>query len=148
MTKRALIAMSGGVDSSVAACLIKEQGYETIGITLKLFNNEDIGESKEKACCSLDDIEDARRVAEALDIPYYVLNFKDSFGEQVIRRFADAYMEGATPNPCVDCNRYIKFARLLERGRELECDYVVTGHYARIAYDAGSGRYLLQKGLD
>lgn len=148
MTKRALVAMSGGVDSSVAACLIKEQGYETIGITLKLFNHEDIGESGEKTCCSLDDIEDARRVAETLDIPYYVLNFKDSFGEQVIRRFVDAYTDGATPNPCVDCNRYIKFARLMERARELRCDYVVTGHYAQIAYDRGSGRYLLKKGLD
>ncbi len=148
MTKRALIAMSGGVDSSVAACLIKEQGYEAIGITLKLFNNEDVGESREKTCCSLDDIQDARRVAENLGIPYYVLNFKESFGDQVIGRFVEAYINGATPNPCIDCNRYIKFDRLLERSRQLECDYVVTGHYAGIAYDAGSGRYLLKKGLD
>ena len=112
MTERALIAMSGGVDSSVAACLIKEQGYDATGITLKLFDNEDIGEKKEKTCCSLDDIDDARNVCRKIGIPYYVYNFKDSFKENVIDRFISAYENGCMPNPCIDCNRYIKFEKL------------------------------------
>ena len=135
MTKKALIAMSGGVDSSVAAYLIKEQGFEATGITLKLFDNEDIGEKKEKTCCSLDDIDDARSVCYKLGIPYYVYNFKDSFKENVISRFINAYENGTTPNPCIDCNRYIKFEKLMRRAEELEFDYVVTGHYAVIEYN-------------
>ena len=148
MAKKALIAMSGGVDSSVAAYLIKEQGFEATGITLKLFDNEDIGEKKEKTCCSLDDIDDARNVCYKLGIPYYVYNFKDSFKENVISRFISAYENGTTPNPCIDCNRYIKFEKLMRRAEELEFDYVVTGHYAVIEYNAETGRYLLKKSAD
>ena len=148
MTERALIAMSGGVDSSVAACLIKEQGYDATGITLKLFDNEDIGEKKEKTCCSLDDIDDARNVCRKIGIPYYVYNFKDSFKENVIDRFISAYENGYTPNPCIDCNRYIKFEKLMQRADELDFDYVVTGHYSVIEYDEGLQRYLLRKSPD
>lgn len=148
MTERALIAMSGGVDSSVAACLIKEQGYDATGITLKLFDNEDIGEKKEKTCCSLDDIDDARNVCRKIGIPYYVYNFKDSFKENVINHFISAYENGCTPNPCIDCNRYIKFEKLMQRADELDFDYVVTGHYSVIEYDEGLQRYLLRKSPD
>ena len=148
MALKALIAMSGGVDSSVAAYLMKKSGCDCKGITLKLFDNDDIGEKQEKTCCSLDDIEDARSVCRNIDIPYYVYNFKDSFKETVIARFIGAYEEGRTPNPCIDCNRFIKFEKLLRRAEELEMDCVVTGHYARIAYDENSGRYLLKKAVD
>lgn len=148
MAKKALIAMSGGVDSSVAAYLTKEQGYDSTGITLKLFDNEDIGEKQEKTCCSLDNIEDARNVCYKIGIPYYVYNFKDSFKENVISRFIDAYENGTTPNPCIDCNRYIKFEKLIRRAEELDFDYVVTGHYAIIEYNSETGRYLLKKSAD
>lgn len=140
---RAMIAMSGGVDSSVAACLCVEQGFDCTGITMKLYSGE-----QESACCSLDDIEDARSVCRRLQIPYQVYNFTDSFEEQVIARFIRAYETGGTPNPCIDCNRYIKFEKLLQRARELQFDKVVTGHYARTAYDEGSGRFLLKKAVD
>ncbi len=148
MTEKALVAMSGGVDSSVAACLIKEQGYDATGITLKLFDNEEIGEKQEKTCCSLDDIDDARNVCRKIGIPYYVYNFKDSFKENVIDRFILAYENGCTPNPCIDCNRYIKFEKLMQRADELDFDYVVTGHYSIIEYDRASQRYLLKKSPD
>ena len=138
--KKALIAMSGGVDSSVAACLMKQQGYTCMGGTMKLYDNEEIGVSSEKTCCTLKDVEDARFVAQALDMPYYVLNFKDKFEEEVIQRFVDTYIEGGTPNPCIDCNHRIKFRALMRRMEELGYDYVVTGHYARISYDETSGR--------
>lgn len=143
-----MIAMSGGVDSSVAAFLIKQQGYDPTGITLKLFNNEDIGISREKTCCSLEDVEDARSVAYRLGIPYYVYNFTDRFKNNVIDRFINAYMSGLTPNPCIDCNRYIKFEQLMLRAMQLDFDFVVTGHYAIIENDAASGRYLLKKAVD
>lgn len=148
MTKKALVAMSGGVDSSVAAYLTKEMGYNAAGITLKLFDNEDIGEKKEKTCCSLDDIDDARNVCRKIGIPYYVYNFKDSFKENVIDRFISAYENGTTPNPCIDCNRYIKFEKLIRRAEELEFDKVVTGHYSIIEYDEGADRFLLKKSAD
>ncbi len=148
MGNRAMIAMSGGVDSSVAAFLIKEQGFDATGITLKLFDNEDIGMSREKTCCSLEDIEDARSVASRLGMPYYVLNFMDQFRHEVIQRFIDSYMSGQTPNPCIDCNRFIKFDQLLSRAVQLEFDKIVTGHYAGIEYDKASGRYLLKKAVD
>lgn len=148
MTKKALVAMSGGVDSSVAAYLTKEMGYNATGITLKLFDNEDIGETKEKTCCSLDDIDDARNVCRKIGIPYYVYNFKDSFKENVIDRFIRAYENGTTPNPCIDCNRYIKFEKLIRRAEELEFDKVVTGHYSIIEYDNGADRFLLKKSAD
>lgn len=148
MNKKAVIAMSGGVDSSVAAFLTKNQGYECIGATMKLFHNEDIHISRENSCCSLEDIEDARNVAHSLGIPYYVFNFTDRFREDVIERFVNAYETGATPNPCIDCNRYLKFKKLFSRAQELSYDYVVTGHYARIEYDDISGRYILKKAID
>ncbi len=143
-----MVAMSGGVDSSVAALLMTRHGYDTAGITLRLFANEDVGISREKTCCSLEDVEDARSVAYQLGIPFHVFNFSDAFKTQVMDRFAAAYQAGATPNPCIDCNRFIKFDKLIWRARQLDYDYVVTGHYAVIEYDSGSGRYLLKKGLD
>lgn len=146
--KKAIIAMSGGVDSSVAAYLMKEAGYECIGATMKLYDNDRIGEDREKTCCSLKDVEDAGNVARSFGMPFYVLNFTDEFEKEVIDRFVNTYMEGGTPNPCIECNRYLKFKKLMQRMYELDCDYVVTGHYARIAYDAKSDRYLLKKGKD
>lgn len=145
---KALIAMSGGVDSSVAAFLMKEQGYDLMGVTMKLFYNEDVGIPREHSCCSLDDVEDARSVSYKLDIPYHVFNFSESFAQTVISRFIDAYENGRTPNPCIDCNRYLKFDRLYSRAQELGCGCIATGHYARIEQDRESGRYLLKKALD
>ena len=146
--KKALIAMSGGVDSSVAAALMLKEGYDCIGVTMKLYDNEDIQESREKTCCSLDDIEDARAVARKLGIPYYVFNFKDDFKCQVMDRFVDSYMHGETPNPCIECNRHLKFECLYRRAKELGCDVIVTGHYARIRYNEESGRYELLSCID
>ena len=145
--KKALIAMSGGVDSSVASLLIKEAGYEATGITMKLYGGE-LPENSTNTCCSEDDIADARAVCNKLKIPYYVFNFTDCFNEQVISRFIEAYENGSTPNPCIDCNRYIKFDRLMKRMEELKMDFVVTGHYARIEYSENLGRYVLKKALD
>lgn len=145
---KAIVAMSGGVDSSVAALLLKEQGYQCTGVTMKLFHNEDIGVRREHTCCSLDDVEDARSVARRLDIPYYVFNFSDCFQECVMDRFVHAYENGTTPNPCIDCNRYLKFDKLFQRAKELSCNYVATGHYACIEYDSRSEKYLLKKALD
>ncbi|MDD6564728.1 MAG: tRNA 2-thiouridine(34) synthase MnmA [Clostridiales bacterium] len=146
--KKAVIAMSGGVDSSVAAYLVKSQGYDCIGATMKFFHNEDVCIAREKSCCSLEDVEDARNVANSLGIPYYVFNFTDRFREDVIDRFVNAYETGATPNPCIDCNRYLKFEKLFLRAKELNYDYVVTGHYARIEFNEATGRYLLKKAID
>lgn len=145
--KKAMIAMSGGVDSSVAAYLISQQGYETVGVTMKLHNDESQAQA-EASCCTSDDIEDARSVAEKLGIPYHVYNYSDNFTEHVISRFVDAYRNARTPNPCIDCNRYIKFDRLVRTAIELGFDYVVTGHYAVTEYDEASGRYLLKKAVD
>jgi len=146
--KKALIAMSGGVDSSVAAALMKEAGYECIGVTMKLFDNEDVSVPKEHSCCSLEDVEDARSVAYRLGMPYYVFNFRDGFKEQVIDRFVRSYEEGATPNPCIDCNRFMKFEKLYQRAKELSCDFIVTGHYARTSYNEKNGRWCLKKGIN
>ena len=141
-----LVAMSGGVDSSVAAGLLKDAGNECIGCTMKLYSNEDAGISRSHTCCSLDDVEDARSVAYRLGMPYYVFNFSDDFREKVIDKFVDSYLEGMTPNPCIDCNRYMKFGKLYERAKILGCDHIATGHYARIEYSGG--RYLLKKAVD
>lgn len=148
MSKKAIIAMSGGVDSSVAAHLIKNQGYECIGATMKLFSNDDINVSREKSCCSLSDVEDARSVCLKLDIPYYVFNFSDKFDECVINKFVSAYLSGATPNPCIECNRSLKFDKMFLRMKELNFDYIVTGHYVRVEKDEKTGRYLLKKAKD
>ena len=148
MSRKVIIAMSGGVDSSVAALLMRERGYTCIGATMKLFHNEDVGLCREHTCCSLEDVEDARSVAYALDMPYYVFNFSDRFKTDVIDRFVSAYEHGVTPNPCIDCNRYLKFDKLFQRMQELEYDDVVTGHYARIEYNPASGRYELKKSAD
>lgn len=143
--KRALIAMSGGVDSSVAAYLTVNEGFECIGVTMKLYDG-DTDNTLEKSCCSADDINDARNVCTRLEIPYYVFNFKDDFKKKVIDKFIFAYECGMTPNPCIDCNRYLKFDRLLKRAEETDCDFVVTGHYAVI--EEKDGRYYLKKAAD
>lgn len=142
---KALIAMSGGVDSSVAAKLMQENGYTCIGCTMRLYDGEDAG-LKDRGCCSLDDVEDARSVARGLKIPYYVFNFRDEFREKVIEKFACSYAAGITPNPCIDCNRYMKFDALTRRARVLNCDVIATGHYARVSQE--NGRYVLKKAAD
>ena len=144
--KKAIIAMSGGVDSSVAAWLMKRDGYDCMGVTMRLFAGEDSCERKGHTCCSLDDVEDARSVARQLGIPYFVFNFTEDFGTQIMDRFVCAYENGFTPNPCIDCNRYMKFEKLMKRAKELDYDYVVTGHYARI--EEQDGKFLLKKAID
>lgn len=144
----ALIAMSGGVDSSVAAYIMKEKGFECTGMTMKLFQNEDVGLSKDHSCCSMDDVEDARNVATSMGMPFYVVNFSEGFKEKVIDKFVYAYEHGETPNPCINCNRYLKFDKLFARAMELGLDYIVTGHYAIIEYNEESGRYILKKSRD
>lgn len=146
--KRVLVALSGGVDSSVAAYLLQQQGYECIGVTMKLYHNTYTSCTKGHTCCSLDDIEDARSVAYKLGIPYHVFDFSDTFEEKVIQKFVTAYEQGRTPNPCIDCNRYLKFDRLLQRAKELDCDFVATGHYAQRVWQPENNRYALKKGLD
>ena len=144
-----MVAMSGGVDSSVAAALLQDQGYPVVGATLRLFSNDDIGIlDRTRTCCSLDDVADARSVAWRLGIQHYVFNFGQAFNQEVINRFAEGYRRGETPNPCIDCNRFIKFSRFLDRARLLDIDRMATGHYARTAYDEKTGRHLLLKARD
>lgn len=146
--KKALIAMSGGVDSSVAAYLTKEAGYDCIGATMKLYQNADLVLNDRHTCCSLDDVADARAIANSMGIDHYVFNFSDRFRECVMDKFVQAYEEGITPNPCIECNRHLKFEYLMHRAKELDLDYVVTGHYVQIERDENSGRYLLKKAVD
>lgn len=143
--KRALIAMSGGVDSSLAAKLMIDNGFDCIGCTMKLYHNEDIC-TNSRSCCSLNDTEDARSVSYKLGMPYYVFNFTDDFRENVIKKFVQSYENGITPNPCIDCNRYLKFDKLYTRAKTLGFDYIVTGHYARI--ENQDGKFILKKALD
>ena len=145
MKKKVAVGMSGGVDSSVAAYLLKEQGYDVIGVTMQIWQDEDpLAQAENGGCCGLSAVDDARRVADRLGIPYYVLNFKREFKENVIDYFMDEYMHARTPNPCIACNRYVKWEALLNRARELGCDYIATGHYARVV-QLDNGRYALKK---
>lgn len=142
---RALVAMSGGVDSSVAAALMLDQGYEVIGVTLKQWEGPD-GSMPTAGCCTLSDAEDARRVAAQLDVPYYVLDYVAEFTEAVVKPFAESYLNGLTPNPCIECNRRVRFSALLSRTEELGCDVLVTGHHARVVND--DGVYRLRRAVD
>ena len=144
---KALIAMSGGVDSSVAAYLTKKMGFDCMGATMRLFDS-DILHTGVSGCCSLDDAEDARSVARKLNMPFQVFNSKADFAEKVIGDFIRCYEAGLTPNPCIRCNRHLKFDHFLRRAQILGCEKIVTGHYARISFDAASGRWLLKKALD
>lgn len=146
MKKRVVIGMSGGVDSSVAAYLLKQQGYDVIGVTMQIWQDKSKEDfEREGGCCSLSAVEDARRVCAKIDIPFYVMNFKQIFEKMVIDYFVDEYLEGRTPNPCIACNKFIKFDALLERSKALEAEYVATGHYARILYDEGLKRHIIKK---
>lgn len=143
--KKVVVGMSGGVDSSVAAYLLKEQGYDVIGVTMQIWQDEDIiCQAENGGCCGLSAVEDARRVASDLEIPYYVMNFKQEFKQNVIDYFIKEYLEGRTPNPCIACNRYVKWESLLKRSLEIGADFIATGHYARIMR-LSNGRIALQK---
>jgi tRNA-uridine 2-sulfurtransferase len=147
MSARVLVAMSGGVDSSVAAALLCEQGYDVIGVAMRLASHESVASSGRRgSCCSYEDFEDARRVAERMNFPFYVVDLRDDFAARVIGNFVGEYLAGRTPNPCVMCNREIKFDRLWSRARAFEADYVATGHYARI--ECGDGRFHLLRAAD
>ena len=146
--EKVLLGMSGGVDSAAAAVLLQRQGYQVTGCTLRLFDNETLGMEWESTCCSLEDVEAARRAADRLGMDHFPFNFSADFRREVLEPFAAAYAAGRTPNPCIACNRGVKFAALLRRARELDFDYIATGHYARVRYDAPSGRYQLLRGRD
>jgi tRNA-specific 2-thiouridylase len=144
---RIVVAMSGGVDSSVAAALLAEEGHEVIGLSMQLYDQSN-GERSFGSCCSLDDLHDARRVAAAINIPHYILNFERQFDEQVISNFVREYTAGRTPLPCARCNSDLKFATLAERAAGFGAQAVATGHYARVEHDEETGRYLLKRGVD
>lgn len=145
--KKVVIGMSGGVDSSVGAYLLKEAGFDVIGVTMQIWQDEDHCTIEEKGgCCGLSAVDDARRVASELEIPYYVMNFKQEFKENVMDYFVAEYLQGRTPNPCIACNRYVKWESLLKRSLDIGADYIATGHYARIV-QLENGRYTLQKSV-
>ena len=145
--KTALIAMSGGVDSSVAAYLMIEKGYTCEGVTMRLYHNEELT-CNFKTCCSDQDVADARRVAARLGMPFSVLDYKEDFDEKIISKFVRTYEHGGTPNPCIDCNRFMKFDKLMQEALSRGRDKVVTGHYVRTGFDETAGRYILKKGVD
>lgn len=147
MNNRVVVGMSGGVDSSVTAYLLKKQGYEVIGVTMQVWPEDKEYEEREGGCCSLSSVEDARRVSHKLGIPFYVMNFKDIFHEKVIQPFIDEYLSGKTPNPCIACNKFIKFDAFLEKAKSLNADYIATGHYAKI-YKDENGRFLIKRSQD
>ncbi len=148
------VAMSGGVDSSAAAAILREQGHELVGFTMQLWNQrrgisvDENGESLPSRCCSLDDVYDARRVAEELGFPFYVLNLEKEFEHDVVQPFVNSYLNGETPIPCVACNSRLKFASLDKLAVSLGCEKVATGHYARVEFDEAANRYRLLRGRD
>ncbi len=148
MPPKALALMSGGVDSSVAAAILSEQGFEVVGLTMKVWDDAGADDEASKRCCSLADVEDARRICARLDIPHYVSNAKAAFRRHVVDPFCSEYLKGRTPNPCIVCNTEIKFRLMLRKAHSLGADIIATGHYARIVRDDASGRMLLLKGRD
>ncbi len=148
--KRVLVAMSGGVDSAVAAALLKEKGYEVVGVTMKLFDlpPEYCHSGNLRSCCGWKAVEDANRVAAVMGIQHFVIDLRSEFEEKVISDFCQEYARGQTPNPCIRCNQYLKFKTLMARAEKLEADYLATGHHARVEFDSEKGRYLLKKGRD
>ena len=147
MKQKVVVGMSGGVDSSVAAYLLKEQGYDVIGVTMQIWEDEEQQRTEENGgCCGLSAVDDARRVADRLEIPYYVMNFKQEFQEKVVDYFVEEYLAGRTPNPCIACNRYVKWESLLKRSMEIGADYIATGHYARIA-KLPNGRFAIRNSV-
>ena len=147
MKEKVVVGMSGGVDSSVAAYLLKEQGYDVIGVTMQIWEDEEQQRTEENGgCCGLSAVDDARRVADRLEIPYYVMNFKQEFQKKVVDYFVEEYLAGRTPNPCIACNRYVKWESLLKRSMEIGADYIATGHYARIA-KLPNGRFAIRNSV-
>jgi len=147
MAMRVVAAMSGGVDSSVAACLLADAGHDVVGVSMQLYDQRNPNESF-GSCCSLDDLYDARQVAAAIGIPHYILNFEEKFRETVVRNFVDEYAAGRTPIPCVHCNGDLKFATLVERAAGFDAGAVATGHYAQVGFDEDARRYQLRRGVD
>jgi tRNA-uridine 2-sulfurtransferase len=148
MKQRVVAAMSGGVDSSVAAALLQQEGCEVIGVTMQLWSKEECGSHREKSCCSLEGIRDARYVAQKLGIPFYVVDFHKEFKKYVIDYFVEQYLKGLTPNPCILCNEKIKFGVFLSKAKQLKADFVATGHYTISYYDEKTGRYILKESAD
>lgn len=144
--KKVLVAMSGGIDSSMALKFLVDDGFECVACTMNLYDNETAGISNNRTCCSIEDVLDARSICNKFNVKHYTFNFKELFKDKVINKFVDSYLHGLTPNPCIDCNRYMKFEKLFERMKLLNCDYVATGHYARI--DFFNGKYILKKAVD